>query len=605
MTKRVGIYARYSSDNQREASIEDQLRLCEEKAQQQGWQVHKTYTDAAVSGATLLRSGIQSLIQAALDGEFDIVLTEALDRLSRDQEDIAGIYKRMEFAGVKIITLSEGEISTLHIGLKGTMNAIFLKDLADKTRRGMRGRIEQGKALGGVPYGYKVVKRFDEKGEVVKGEREIIPEQAEIIRRIFKEYAYENKSPRTIAAALNKEGVPNPSGKAWAQSTLNGNRKRGVGILNNEIYIGRLIWNRQRIIKNPDTGRNVSRYNDRSQWIIKDVPEHKIVDQELWDAVKTRQKSIDRSGDQLHNKKRAKHLLSGLIKCGQCGGNYSVVNRTHYGCSNAKNKGDTVCTNHRTIRRDRLDDYVLSGLKSRMMRDELLQVFCEEYTKHMNELIKANSSSLGRYQKEQAKLTRERDNIIKAVKDGLPAASFRGELENIELRLEDLDKHIFNARQENKPFLHPCMATHYRQSIENLRGLLNQEGKRAEASQHLRRLIEKIVLSPQGGKKEPRIDLHGDLAGILAIAKESNDMNPKSLAINGAFTPVPANNNRNPLLLDSVGGASLSIAFSCFHTTHDLTLASFCSTPKHFRASHRRLKRNQFRPLMRHQDLGV
>src|SRR3546814_5950286 len=88
--------------------------------------------------ASLIRPGIQVLMQDAQRGGFDIVLAEALDRISRDQEDVAGVYKRMTFAGVKVVTLSEGEITHLHVGLKGTMNALFLKDLADKTRRGLR-----------------------------------------------------------------------------------------------------------------------------------------------------------------------------------------------------------------------------------------------------------------------------------------------------------------------------------------------------------------------------------------------------------------------------------------------------------------------------------
>jgi DNA invertase Pin-like site-specific DNA recombinase len=97
-----------------------------------------------------------------------VVLAEALDRISRDQEDVAGVFKRMAFAGVKIITLSEGEITHLHVGLKGTMNALFLKDLADKTRRGMRGRVEAGKAGGGLCYGYDVIRRNDAAGEPVR-----------------------------------------------------------------------------------------------------------------------------------------------------------------------------------------------------------------------------------------------------------------------------------------------------------------------------------------------------------------------------------------------------------------------------------------------------
>jgi DNA invertase Pin-like site-specific DNA recombinase len=129
---RVALYARYSSDNQRDASIEDQLRQCRERAEREGWTVVETYSDRAISGASMIRSGIQALLADAQGGRFDMVLSEALDRISRDQEDVAGVFKRLRFAGVGIVTLSEGEISELHVGLKGTMNALFLKDLALK-----------------------------------------------------------------------------------------------------------------------------------------------------------------------------------------------------------------------------------------------------------------------------------------------------------------------------------------------------------------------------------------------------------------------------------------------------------------------------------------
>jgi DNA invertase Pin-like site-specific DNA recombinase len=139
---KVAIYARYSSDNQRDASIADQFRVCREFAQRQGWQIEREYSDHAISGATLMRPGFQAFMAAALRKEFDVVLAEALDRFSRDQEDTAGLFKRLTFAGVNIVTLAEDDITHLHIGLKGTMNALFLKELAEKTRRGMRGRVE-------------------------------------------------------------------------------------------------------------------------------------------------------------------------------------------------------------------------------------------------------------------------------------------------------------------------------------------------------------------------------------------------------------------------------------------------------------------------------
>ena len=143
-------------------------------------------------------------------GSFDVVLTESLDRLSRDQEDIAGVHKRLRFAGVQIVTLSEGEIGELHIGFKGTMGALYLKDLADKTRRGLRGRVEAGLSGGGNSYGYDVVTKFAANGEPERGERRINADQAAIVRHIFNDYAA-GKSPKAIAIALNKAGVAGPS----------------------------------------------------------------------------------------------------------------------------------------------------------------------------------------------------------------------------------------------------------------------------------------------------------------------------------------------------------------------------------------------------------
>nr|WP_324290716.1 recombinase family protein [Ancylobacter sp. SL191] len=169
-------------------------------AERQGWSIVESYTDRAISGASLIRPGIQKLMADMQDGRFDIVLSEALDRISRDQEDVAAVFKRLRFAGVRLITLSEGEISGLHVGLKGTMNALFLKDLALKTHRGIRGRVEAGKLGGGNAYGYRVVKPLDARGEPVRGEREIIDAAAEIVRRIFREYAA-GKGPQRIAPA--------------------------------------------------------------------------------------------------------------------------------------------------------------------------------------------------------------------------------------------------------------------------------------------------------------------------------------------------------------------------------------------------------------------
>ena len=213
------------------------------------------------------------------------------------------------------------------------MNALFLKDLADKVRRGLRGRVEDGKSGGGNSYGYDVVKKFAVDGDPVRGDWTINEAEAAVIRRIFSDYA-NGTSPKRIAMALNRDGIKAPGGGGnWGFSTINGNRKRGNGILNNKIYIGRLIWNRQRFIKNPDTGKRVSRPNPEADWVVQEVPELRILDQDLWDKAKARQRSVKAAKEtgepnRLHERQRGKYLLTGLTKCGCCGGGYSWCPRT-------------------------------------------------------------------------------------------------------------------------------------------------------------------------------------------------------------------------------------------------------------------------------------
>lgn len=289
---RTAIYARFSTQMQREASIEDQVRLCQERATREGWTVTEVFSDMALSGATMLRPGLQGLLDQASRGAFDVVIAEALDRLSRDQADVATLYKRLTFHGVRIVTLAEGEVSELHVGLKGTMNQLFLKDLAAKTRRGLRGRVESGHSGGGNSYGYDVVRRLGPDGLPVTGERTINPTEAAIIRRIFKEFS-EGHSPKAIAKRLNAEHVPGPRGELWRDTAIRGHRIRGTGLLNNELYIGRLVWNRLRYVKDPESGKRVSRRNPPEEWITKDVPDLRIIDTPLWHAVKFRQGEID------------------------------------------------------------------------------------------------------------------------------------------------------------------------------------------------------------------------------------------------------------------------------------------------------------------------
>ena len=180
-------------------------------------------------------------------------------------------------------------------------------------------------------------------------------------------------SPRRIALDFNAAAISAPRGRQWSASSINGNRARGTGILNNALYVGQMVWNRLSYTKDSDTGRRRSRQKAAGERIVKDLPDLRIVPQELWDLAKARQARLDhRDNDKpsetqpapnpFWSQQRPRYLFSGLIRCDECGGGFSKISQLHFGCSTARNKGSTACINRLGIRRDVLnrDDFGLN-----------------------------------------------------------------------------------------------------------------------------------------------------------------------------------------------------------------------------------------------------
>jgi site-specific DNA recombinase len=531
---RAVIYARYSSDQQRATSIDDQIRLCKERIACEGWTLVQVYRDAAISGATTLRPGYQAMLEGAREAEFDIVVAEALDRLSRDQEDIAALFKRLQFAAIKLVTLSEGDIGLLHIGLKGTMNALFLKDLADKTRRGLRGRVEAGKSGGGNAYGYDVVRRQDATGEPERGDRRINLEEAAIVREIFTRYA-DGEAPRRIAFDLNARRVAAPRGGAWSASTLNGNRARGTGVLNNEMYVGRLVWNRLSYAKDPETGKRRSRANPKETVIAVEAPELAIVSNALWDAIKARQAGLDvkvaarkqaspttEAPIPFWSKRRPRYIFSGLMRCGVCGGGFSKISAAHFGCSTARNKGEAVCGNRLTIRRDTLEATVMEGLRTRLMNPALFKVFADEFAAEWNRLQAEAGANLNRLRTERDRVGGQIDRLVDAIADGNPAARLTEKLKELERRRLELEQEL-ETTAAPAPRLHPSIAEAYRRKVEELHAALGTDDA-APVRELIRGLIDAIVLVPEDGRL--RVEVRGELAAILQLSGCANEKAP-------------------------------------------------------------------------------
>ena len=453
-------------------------------------------------------------------------IIEATRRIGRLMEIIDGVAAAAELARrAKEAATEVAEVGKLTVR-QGNRGALYLKNLGEKTWRGQSGRVRAGKSGGGNCYGYDVVKSLSKAGEPERGGRRVNEKEAAIVSYIFNEYTA-RRSPKAIARTLNDRKIQGPTGQAWGPSTINGNWRRGTGILNNELYIGRLVWNRLAYIKNPDTGKRVSRLNNKSALIITDVPELRIIDQDLWDRVKERQRGL-RKLPSFHEKQRPRMLLSYLLKCGSCGGGFSKVSQNHYGCSTSRNKG--TCDNRLTVRQDTLEGLVIGALQSRLMDPALLAEFCNEYTRHLNKLRTEKNASLGAARAELARLTKQREDIIQAIKDGVPATEVKDDLAGIVMRREELETLLAGTKEE-PVLLHPNMAAQYRKQVANLAQVLNREENRGEAAALLRSLVDRIELRPnQQGKLE--LDLYGDLAGILTLAGKKDrplDQNDRSV----------------------------------------------------------------------------
>ncbi|PKQ10438.1 MAG: resolvase [Alphaproteobacteria bacterium HGW-Alphaproteobacteria-1] len=530
---RAAIYARFSTDKQRDASIDDQIDSCRDYAAQQGWQVTGTYSDRATSGASMFRPGIEQLQRDAKAGKFDVVLSEAMDRLSRNLSDIAKFHERMEHHGIEIWTLTEHKVDQMMIGMKGTMNAIMLRDIGLKTLRGQRGRVKEGNIPGGLCYGYDVLPGTEVRGHVEYGKRAVNPEQAVVIERIFEDYA-RGLSPKKIAEALNMERIPAPRGGHWGSSTINGNRDRGTGILNNVLYIGQLVWPRLRYSKDPDTKKRGSTLNAPETLLRINVPELRIVDDAQWQAARQRQGALKTKDTDVPvwDRRRPKFLFSGLMKCGCCGGGFAKVSKDAFGCSTARNKGAAACTNMATIRQADLNAQVLNALEHHLMDEEAVQIFCEEYASERNRLNAKRDAGRAGIERDLRQATADHKKLVDAIIAGVPAEQVKDRMITLDARRKELERQLTNSPAPDAVRFHPSMARTYRDRIGTLIQSLNEPDQMEPAKEALRGLIDKIELQPvtgPEGKPMLAVDLHGALAGLLRLAV--------GLPVHGAGSP--------------------------------------------------------------------
>jgi site-specific DNA recombinase len=350
----AAIYARYSSENQRPESIDDQISACRKLAKLQSLTVsdEHIYADQAQSGARSDRPALASLMAAARSGEFQAVLVDDLSRLARDNHLMLSIIAELHFEGIRVVSVADGldstdEESTLAIQVRGIFNELQLRDLKKKTLRGQIGQKERGFFVGEKTFGYQSVPvgemRMDKKGRPrPEGYKmEIEPKEAAVILRIFTSYA-DGESLTQIVKKLNEENVPGSirSAKGWSPATVS-------RILDNEKYAGRWIWNRTESRRDPRTGRRRRFDKPESEWIVREDEDFRIIPKQLWETVRERRKQMHRtwpggngkrgfSSEQGSRQKHfPTHLLAGSMVCASCGATIAQVSGKsggYYGC---------------------------------------------------------------------------------------------------------------------------------------------------------------------------------------------------------------------------------------------------------------------------------
>jgi len=511
---RAAIYARFSSDNQREQSIDDQVRVCKDFAGRNEITVMEKhiYCDEAKSGSIHNRPGLEALKKAAEAKLFEVLLVDDSSRLSRDNQYFNTILCLFQFWGVNLISVSDGldmreEHAKVAYQFRGIINELYLSDLKKKTHRGQMGQVLRGYSMGGSTYGYKSLPdgdtKLDKKGRLRANgfKRVIVAEEALIIQRLFKEFCA-GKAITKLAQEFNSELIPtkNRLKGGWNVSTM-------ARILKDEKYLGRYTWNKTKAIKDPITGKTKQIDRPKQEWVIQMREELRIVSAETWSQAQKRWKEIEDTYPTMKGKKgfesRQKsyvsthppHILSGALRCGECNGSISLVSGKssgYYGCLNAVKK---TCSNKMLISRKRLEDHFVQVLNQKVLQPDALEIVFQKTAQKIKEHFSYIPEELRLKKIELNRAETRVHNFIEFIADGRATASITDALEIEEKKSKNLKQEVESLESAKGQAFEPPPKAWINHCLGDLKHLLEQRTEKSALA--LRRLTGPITLTPK------------------------------------------------------------------------------------------------------------
>ncbi len=390
----VAIYARYSTERQDARSIDDQIRRCRAYATLHGQEVVEEFKDAAVSGAHVDRVDMQRLLKATTrkgGSLFRAVLVDDLSRLSRDLGNTWRIvFDDLASANVKVIDVttglsSDGAGARLTFGAMALVNDTFLQLVKSETHRGLEGRALGGFWTGGRVYGYATVQEENPPDAEHPRKRPVIdPKEKEIVLRVFRLFS-EGLGLKAIASVLNADGIAAPNdggrgnknGNGWGHSTIR-------AMLENERYLGRFVWNQSKWVRVPGRRSRRRIMRPESEWIAQEVPELAIVPKELWEQARARFRRVKPGKyGRPPGSGKSPSVLSGLLRCGVCGGSMTVVGRkwkagvayTRFGCTAHYSRGNAICANALTLSENKAQRAIVAAIRAILDQPEAFAHF--------------------------------------------------------------------------------------------------------------------------------------------------------------------------------------------------------------------------------------
>lgn len=509
---RVACYARFSSDIQKDRSIEDQFAELEKVIKRFGFKSDKRhyYADRGVSAGSLFdRPGLtRDLLGAASRGEFDAVLVEATDRLARKQADTFYLADRFKFYNIKTFTPS-GEVSDLQLTFEGYGNEDFIRKLSQRVKRGHNAITKEGKFAGGYCYGYDTVPET--------GERTINGDQAKIINRIFCEYS-NRITPRKIAAGLEHDGILSPSGRQkWNWQAIVGSE--GLGLLHHDLYRGKLVRNRTKKVKDPDTGKYLSRKADADDLVVIDVPHLRIIADGLWDAAhavrQERRAQMNPAGTKMSpTLERKPHPILGLIKCASCGGKMTSATKGVIACSNARNRG--TCDHTKTYKLEPITTEVIAKVDKELTDPEFLKRRVRARALELAKAEKEDNEERDTAQRQLDRLNLQIPRLVDALADGdLPLEEIKAKIRGKEAERAALRERLrLLGAGSNVLTLPDATMSAFGKSVETLVKLLRRNPDDPACRLALANIIDCVQVHPTPKKRPYELSLFARVSAI-------------------------------------------------------------------------------------------